>query len=56
MTRKYRQSHEGGLIVYTKAKLSCIYRDDFEIPGFEILWTEVKNNQQKPFLLYYCYR
>ena len=56
MTRKDRQSHGGGLIVYTKANLSCIHRDDLEIPGAEILWIEVKNNKQKPFLLCYCYK
>ena len=56
MTRKDRQSHGGGPIVYTKANLSCIHRDDLEIPGAEILWIEVKNNKQKPFLLCYCYR
>lgn len=31
-------------------------RDDLELAGVEILWIEVKNNNQKPFLLCYSYR
>ena len=56
MFRKDRQSHGGGLIVYTKSNLACIHRDDLETEEIETLWLEVKNNKQKPFLLCYCYR
>ena len=56
MFRKDRQSHGGGLMVYTKSNLACIHRDDLETEDTEILWLEVKNNRQKPFLLCYCYR
>ena len=54
--RKDRQSHGGGLIVYTKSNLACIHREDLETQDTEILWLEVKNNKQKPFLICYCYR
>ena len=53
--RKDRQSHGGGLLIYTKSNLSCIRRDDLESDGIEMLWLEVKNNRQKPFLLCYVY-
>ena len=56
MTRKDRQTHGGGLLIYTKSYLTCIRRDDLEIAGIEMIWMEVKNNRQKPFLLCYCYR
>ena len=56
MFRKDRQSHGGGLIVYTKSNLACIHRDDLETEKIETLWLEVKNNRQKLFLLCYCYR
>ena len=49
--RKDRQSHGGGLIVYTKSNLACIHREDLETQDTEILWLEVKNNKQKPFLI-----
>ena len=42
--------------MYTKSNFSCIHRDDLEITGVEILWLEVKNNEQKPFLPCYCYK
>ena len=54
--RKDRQSHGGGLVIYTKSNLACIHRDDLETEGVEMLWLEVKNNKQKSFLLCYCYR
>ena len=54
--RRDRQTHGGGLIIYTRSNLACIHRDDLEIRDTEILWLEVKNNKQKPFLLCYCYR
>ena len=54
--RKDRQSHGGGLIVYTKSNLACIHRADLETTNTEMLWLEIKNNIQKPFLMCYCYR
>ena len=55
--RKDRQTHGGGLIVYTRSNLAyCIHRDDLEIQDTEMLWLKVKNNKQKSFLLCYCYR
>ena len=56
MTRKDRQTHGGGLIIYTKSYLSCIHRGDLEVADVEMIWLEVRNNRQKPFLLCYCYR
>ena len=56
MTRKDRQAHGGGIVIYTKSYLSCIHRDDLEIADVEMIWMEVRNNRQKPFLLCYCYR
>ena len=56
MIRKDRQTHGGGLVIYTKSYLSCIHRDDLETADIEMLWIEVRNNRQKPFLLCYCYR
>ena len=56
MTRRDIQTHGGGLLIYTKSYLSCIHRDDLEIAGIEMIWMEVKNNRQIPFLLCYCYR
>ena len=44
------------MMVYTKSNLACIRRDDLETEDTEILWLEVKNSRQKPFLLGYCYR
>ena len=54
--RKDRQSHVGDLFKYTKSNLSCSRRDDLESDGIEMLWLEMKNNRQKPFLLCYVYR
>ena len=54
--RKGRNSHGGGLIIYTKENLVCIHREDLEIIDTEMLWMEVRNNVQKPFLIFYCYR
>ena len=54
--RRDRQTHGGGLIIYTRSNLACIHRDGLEIRDTEILWLEVKNNKQQPFLLCYCYR
>ena len=54
--RKDRQSNGGGLIIYYKTDLACIRRVDLEINNVEILWLEVRNNKQKPFLLCYVYR
>ena len=49
--RKDRQTHGGGLIIYTRSNLACIHRDDPEIRDTEILWLEVKNNKQN----HYCF-
>ena len=54
--RKDRQSHGGGLIIYTKSNLPCSCRYDLEINHIEMLWLEVRHNKQKPFLICYCYR
>lgn len=53
---KDRNSHGGGLIIYTKQNLTCIHREDLETNDTEMLWLEVRNNVQKPFLICYCYR
>ena len=45
-----------GLLSIQKAFLTCIHHDDLETADVEMLWLEVKNNRQKPFLLCYCYR
>ncbi|MCU7801396.1 MAG: hypothetical protein KZQ70_15025, partial [gamma proteobacterium symbiont of Lucinoma myriamae] len=54
--RKDRQSHGGGLIIYTKSCLSCTRRIDLETNDLETIWLEVKRNKQKAFLMCYSYR
>ena len=54
--RKDRQSHGGGLIIYYKTNLVCIHRVDLESNNVEMLWLQIRNNKQRPFLLCYVYR
>ena len=54
--RKDRGSNGGGLIIYYKTNLACIHRVDLESDNLEMLWLEVRNNKQKPFLICYVYR
>ena len=54
--RKDQQSHGGGLIIYYKTNLACIHRVDLESNNVEMLWLEIRNNRQRPFLLCYVYR
>lgn len=56
LIRKDRQSHGGGLLIYSKSELPCIQRDDLEINDLELIWLEVRNHKQKSFLICYCYR
>ena len=54
--RKDRHSNGGGLIIYYKTNLACVQRADLESNGVEMIWLEIRNNKQKPFLLCYVYR
>ena len=50
--RRDRQSNGGGLIIYYRNNL----RVDLESSSVEMIWLEVRNNRQKPFLICYVYR
>ena len=54
--RKDRQSNGGGLIIYYRNNLACIHRVDLEASSVEMIWLEVRNNRQKPFLICYVYK
>ena len=44
------------MIIYYKTNLACVQRVDLESNGIEMIWLEIRNNKQKPFLLCYVYR
>ena len=47
--RKDRKTHGGGLVIYVKASLNCLIREDLQVNGIEALWLEVKYENKKHF-------
>ena len=54
--RKDRKTNGGGLVIYVKENLRCSLREDLNLDGIEAMWLEVKNNNQKAFILEYANR
>ncbi|XP_060561384.1 uncharacterized protein LOC132721143, partial [Ruditapes philippinarum] len=56
MFRMDRKTNGGGLILYVNENFSCFPRSDLQKENIEAIWLEIKNNQQKTFILGYIYR